>query len=86
MTSSWWSLAGAHFYEIALIGILAYVIFWAEDSDLSRHTAVSILSLYVRAAVFGRLIAGYFSDWYIARFQTSRKPILHVCTLGVGLG
>ena len=47
---------------------------------------MSILNLYVPAAVFGGLIAGYFSDWHIGRFQTSRKPIIHVCTLGVGLG
>ena len=85
-TRSWWFLIGAHFYEIALIGILAHIIFWAEDLDLSRDTAVSILSLYVLAAVFGRLFSGYISDWYMARFKISRKPVLYVCTIGVGLG
>lgn len=85
-TSSWWFLVGAQLYDIALIGILAHIIFWAEDMDISRNTAVSILSLYVLAAVFGRLFAGYFSDWYMARFKISRKPILYFCTIGVGLG
>ena len=85
-TNSWWFLIGAQLYDIALIGILAHLIFWAEDMDVSRGTAVTILSLYVLAAVFGRLFAGYFSDWYMARFKISRKPILYFCTIGVGMG
>jgi OFA family oxalate/formate antiporter-like MFS transporter len=85
-TRSWWFLIGAQLYDIALIGILAHLIFWAEDMNISRDTAVTILSLYVLAAVFGRLFAGYFSDWYMARFKVSRKPMLYFCTIGVGLG
>jgi MFS family permease len=85
-TSSWWFFVGAQLYDVALIGILAHLIFWAEDMDVSRDTAVTILSLYVLAAVFSRLLAGYFSDWYMVRFKISRKPILYFCTIGVGLG
>ena len=38
------------------------------------------------AAVIGRLLGGFISDWYMGRFNISRKPILYFNVLGVGLG
>jgi OFA family oxalate/formate antiporter-like MFS transporter len=41
--------------------------------------------VFVLSAVLGRLFGGFLSDWYMARFRISRKPVLYFTTLGVGL-
>ena len=85
-TSSWWLLILSQFYNIAIIGIIGHIVFWGSDLGIPRGDAVIILSLFVLAAVAGRLFGGFFSDWYMARFGISRKPVLYVCTIGVALG
>lgn len=87
-TRSWWLLAFSQFYTIAVIGLIAHLIIWGEiDLGIDRGTMVLIYSFgFVLAAVVGRLFAGYISDWYMARFGISRKPILYFCTIGVALG
>lgn len=85
-TSSWWLLIFSQFYIIAVVGIIGHIVFWGGDLGIPRGDAVIILSLFVLAAVAGRLFGGFFSDWYMARFSISRKPILYFCTIGVALG
>lgn len=87
-TRSWWLLVFSQFFNIAVIGLLAHLIIWGnKDVGIDLGTMVLIYSFgFVLAAVVGRLFAGYISDWYMARFGISRKPILYVCVLGVALG
>ena len=88
-TPSWWRFIGAHLgSEIALLGFLVHLITWGSlDLGIPRGTMVLIYSYgFVLAAVLGRLFGGFISDWYMARFGISRKPILYLATLGVGLG
>ena len=85
-TSSWWLLIFSQFYIIAVVGIIGHIVFWGGDLGIPRGDAVIILSLFVLAAVAGRLFGGFFSDWYMARFSISRKPVLYFCTIGVALG
>jgi len=87
-TRSWWLLVFSQFFTIAVIGLLAHLIVWGTiDLGIDRGTMVLIYSFgFVLAAVVGRLFGGYISDWYMARFGISRKPILYFCTLGVALG
>ena len=87
-TPSWWLLIGAQLgYQVALLGFLAHLITWgAIDLGIPLGTMVTIYSCgVVLAAVLGRLFGGFISDWYMARFHISRKPVLYLCTLGVGL-
>ena len=88
-TPSWWLFIGAHLgSEVALLGLLVHLITWGSlDLGIPRGTMVLIYSYgFVLAAVLGRLFGGFISDWYMARFGISRKPILYLATLGVGLG
>ena len=85
-TSSWWLLILSQFFNIAIIGIIGHIVFWGKDLGIPEGDAVSILSFLVLAAVAGRLFAGFLSDWLMARFGISRKPLLYVCTIGVALG
>lgn len=85
-TSSWWFLVFSQFFNIAVVGIIGHIVFWGGDLEIPRGDAVSILSFFVLAAVAGRLFGGFFSDWLMARFGISRKPILYFCTIGVALG
>jgi len=85
-TSSWWLLIFSQFFNIAIIGIIGHIVFWGKDMGIAEGDVVSILSFLVLAAVIGRLFGGFFSDWYMARFSISRKPVLYVCTIGVALG
>jgi len=87
-TRSWWLLIGAQLgYQVALLGFLAHLITWgAVDLGIPLGTMVLIYSyVFVLSAVLGRLFGGFLSDWYMARFGISRKPILYLTTLGVGL-
>lgn len=85
-TYSWWLLILSQFFNIAIIGVIGHIVFWGKDLGIPEGDAVSILSFLVLAAVAGRLLAGFFSDWLMARFGISRKPVLYVCTIGVALG
>ena len=88
-TPNWWLFIGAQLgYEMALLGFLAHLIAWGSlDLGIPRGTMVLIYSYgFVLSAVLGRLFGGFVSDWYMARFGFSRKPILYLTTLGVGLG
>jgi len=88
-SSSWWLFIGAQLgSEVALLGFLVHLIVWGSlDLGIPRGTMVLIYSYgFVLAAVLGRLFGGFISDWYMARFGISRKPILYLATLGVGLG
>jgi MFS family permease len=88
-TPSWWLLIGSHLgHSLALMGLLAHLITWgALDLGIPLDTMVIIYSyVFVLSAVFGRLLGGFTSDWYMARFGISRKPILYFNILGVGLG
>jgi OFA family oxalate/formate antiporter-like MFS transporter len=85
-TSSWWLFILSQFFNIAIIGIIGHIIFWGKDLGIPEGDAVSVLSFLVLAAVAGRLFAGFTSDWLMARFGISRKPLLYVCTIGVALG
>jgi len=85
---SWWLLVGAQLgYQVAMMGFLAHLITWgAIDLGIPLGTMVLIYSyVFVLSAVLGRLFGGFISDWYMARFHISRKPVLYLCTLGVGL-
>ena len=70
-----------------MLGFLAHLITWgAIDFGIPLGTMVLIYSyVFVLSAVLGRLFGGFISDWYMARFHISRKPVLYLCTLGVGL-
>lgn len=85
-TSSWWLLILSQFFNIAVVGIIGHLVFWGGDLDIPSGDAVTILSFMALAAVAGRLLAGFFSDWLMSRFGTSRKPALYFCTIGVALG
>ncbi len=85
-TSSWWLLILSQFFNIALVGIIGHLVFWGGDLDIPSGDAVKILSFMALAAVAGRLLAGFLSDWLMSRFGTSRKPALYFCTIGVALG
>lgn len=85
-TSSWWYLVFSQFFNIAVVGIIGHIVFWGGDLEIPRGDAVSILSFFVLAAVAGRLFGGFFSDWLMAKFGISRKPVLYFCTIGVALG
>ena len=86
-TSAWWLLALSQFFNIAVVGIIAHMVFWGHsDLGIPEANVVRMLSLLVLAAVVGRLFGGFFSDWYMARFRISRRPVLYVCTLSVALG
>ena len=85
-TSTWWLLILSQFFNIAIIGVVGHIVFWGKDLGIPEGDAVSILSFLVLAAVAGRLFAGFLSDWLMARFRLSRKPLLYVCTIGVALG
>jgi len=85
-TSTWWLLILSQFFNIAIIGVVGHIVFWGKDLGIPEGDAVSILSFLVLAAVAGRLLAGFLSDWLMARFRLSRKPLLYVCTIGVALG
>ena len=85
-TSSWWLLILSQFFNIAVVGIIGHLVFWGGDLDIPSGDAVKILSFMALAAVAGRLLAGFFSDWMMSRFGTSRKPALYFCTIGVALG
>ncbi|MDY6918129.1 MAG: MFS transporter [Chloroflexota bacterium] len=87
-TPAWWLLIGAQAgHSVALMGLLAHLIIWGEDLQIPRQTMVLVYSYaFVLSAVVGRLLGGFLSDWYMARFRISRKPILYVNVLGVGLG
>ena len=85
---SWWLLVGSQLgYQVAMMGFLAHLITWgAIDFGIPLGTMVLIYSyVFVLSAVLGRLFGGFISDWYMARFHISRKPVLYLCTLGVGL-
>ena len=87
-TRSWWLLVGAQLgYQVAMLGFLAHLITWgAIDLGIPLGNMVLIYSyVFVLSAVLGRLFGGFISDWYMARFHISRKPVLYQCTLGVGL-
>ena len=87
-TPSWWLLVGAQLgYQVAMLGFLAHLITWgAIDLGIPLGTMVLIYSyVFVLSAVLGRLFGGFISDWYMAHFHISRKPVLYLCTLGVGL-
>lgn len=87
-TRSWWLLVGSQLgYQVAMMGFLAHLITWgAIDFGIPLGTMVLIYSyVFVLSAVLGRLFGGFISDWYMARFHISRKPVLYLCTLGVGL-
>jgi len=87
-TPSWWLLVGAQLgYQVAMLGFLAHLITWgAIDIGIPLGTMVLIYSyVFVLSAVLGRLFGGFISDWYMARFHISRKPVLYLCTLGAGL-
>jgi len=86
--SWWWFIASQLGSEVALLGFLVHLITWGSlDLGIPRETMVLIYSYgFVLAAVVGRLFGGFISDWYMARFGISRKPILYLATLGVGLG
>lgn len=87
-TRSWWLLVGAQLgYQVAMLGFLAHLITWgAIDLGIPLGNMVLIYSyVFVLSAVLGRLFGGFISDWYMARFHISRKPVLYLCTLGVGL-
>lgn len=85
-TSSWWLLILSQFFNIAVVGIIGHLVFWGGDLDIPSGDAVTILSFMALAAVAGRLLAGFISDWLMSRFGTSRKPALYFCTIGVALG
>ena len=88
-TPTWWLLIGSHLgHSLALMGLLAHLITWgALDLEIPLGTMVTIYSyVFVLSAVFGRLLGGFISDWHMARFSISRKPILYFNILGVGLG
>ena len=85
-TSSWWLLILSQFFNIALVGIIGHLVFWGGDLDIPSGDAVKILSFMALAAVAGRLLAGFFSDWMMSRFGATRKPALYFCTIGVALG
>ena len=72
---------------IAVIGLLGHLLIWGEDLGVPRETMSLIYGFaFVLAAVVGRLFGGFISDWYMARFNVSRKPILYFNILAVGLG
>lgn len=84
---AWWLLMLSQFFNMAVIGTMAHIVFWgSQDLGLPRTDVVNYLSYLVLAAVVGRLFGGFFSDWYMSRFKISRKPILYVGTLSVALG
>jgi len=86
-TSSWWLLMFAQLYQVAVMGIFGHLVFWGyKDLGLPKADVVWILSIFALISVVGRLFGGFFSDWYMARFKISRKPVLFVCTLGVAIG
>lgn len=88
-TSSWWLLIGAHLgHSVALMGLLNHLIIWGTvDIGIPSGTMVMIYSyVFVLSAVVARLLGGFTSDWYMSRFRASRKPIMYVNILGVGLG
>jgi cyanate permease len=85
-TYSWWLLLFSQFFQIAVIGLIGHIVFWGQDLDIPKSEAVNILVLLVLAAVVGRLFGGFFSDWYMARFKISRKPILYLGTVLVAVG
>ncbi|MDY6918131.1 MAG: MFS transporter [Chloroflexota bacterium] len=72
---------------VAVIGLLGHLLIWGEDLGVARDTMTIIYGfVFVLAAVVGRLLGGFISDWYMSRFKVSRKPILYFNILGVGLG
>ena len=72
---------------VAVIGLLGHLLIWGEDLGVPRETMSLVYGFaFVLAAVVGRLLGGFISDWYMARFNISRKPILYFNVLGVGLG
>lgn len=85
---NWWYLILAQLgYLLAVMGLLAHVIMWGLDIGLPLKSAVSTMSVFVLAAVIGRVFGGFFSDWYMNKFpEMSRKLILYVCLLGVAFG
>jgi MFS family permease len=86
-TTAWWLLVLSQFFQLAIIGLVGHLVFWgSEDLGIDKTITVGMLSLFALAAVVGRLVAGFLSDWYIARFRFSRKPALYVCTISVALG
>jgi OFA family oxalate/formate antiporter-like MFS transporter len=85
-TSTWWlQIAAQCGYNIAVTGMLAHFITWgAKDLGFTMGTMVAIYSMvFVLSAVLGRLAAGLISDWSMARFGLSRKPVLYFCAFGV---
>jgi MFS family permease len=86
-TSTWWLLMLSQFFQITIIGLISHMVFWGnEDLGIAKGAVVGILSLFALAAVMGRLVAGFLSDWYMSKFGSSRKPALYVCTISVALG
>ncbi|MEA3222610.1 MAG: MFS transporter [Thermodesulfobacteriota bacterium] len=73
---------------MAVFGFLGHLITWANlDLGISIDNAVSVFSFgFVLSAVIGRLFSGAISDWYMKRFNWSRKLILYFNVIGVAIG
>ncbi len=85
--SGWLFICAQLGTTVAVIGLLGHLLIWGEDLGVPRETMTLIYGFaFVLAAVVGRLFGGFISDWYMARFNISRKPILYFNILGVGLG
>lgn len=86
-STSWLYIIAQFGTTVAVIGLLGHLLIWGEDLGVPRDTMSLVYGFaFVLAAVVGRLFGGFMSDWYMARFNISRKPILYVNVLGVGLG
>lgn len=74
---------------VAIMGIYPHLFLWGESPDvgLTAEGAGVMMAAFAGTAIVGRVLAGFVSDWYMARFPgTTRKPILYVNILGVLLG
>ncbi|MBN1615514.1 MAG: MFS transporter [Deltaproteobacteria bacterium] len=88
-TGAWWLVIIAQLgYLVAVIGLITHMITWGmKDLGIPLPKMVIIFSfVFVLSAVVGRLFSGFSSDWLMAKFGLTRKPLLYLCCFGVAVG
>lgn len=84
---NFWLFAVAQTGTFAIsISLQTNLVFWATDEKglaLSREAATAIFSIYMFAAIAGRVFGGVASDLLMAWLKASRKPMLYVSNLGM---
>lgn len=72
---------------LVLAGFAPNIIVWGKDLDIVVEDVGWVVFGFGMAAIIGRLVGGFISDWYMARWpRLTRKPMAYVNILGVLLG